>query len=84
MSNFSRQSYEKLFDALLSQELYYCSYAASESNIRNATKRVLGRAIKDSIILLYSDLQIDDYLNVRFKVTSPEGEVFAIALIYGA
>jgi len=83
MARLSRDSYIQLFDALLSEELYFSSAFASEANILAATKRMLGRAIKNDCILGYSDLVIDPGLNVHFKITDPDKDIIQITLLYG-
>jgi hypothetical protein len=84
MAHFSKESYTKIFDQLLSAELYYNSSSASEANIQTAIKRVLGKAVKQNYILLYSDLVVNSSLDVSFKVKDPDGEIIPITLIYGA
>lgn len=84
MAKFSKQEYTQMFDSLLSEELYFSSSYASEENIRTAIKRILGRTLKAENILLYSDLWIDESLNVHFSIKDPDGEIIPIVLIYGA
>jgi hypothetical protein len=84
MSNYSRESYIQMFDALLSEELYHNASAASETNIRHAMKRILGRAIKTNVIKLYSNLVLDENLNVHFAIVDGDGTRFELVLLYGA
>jgi hypothetical protein len=84
MSSFSRDVYIKIFDQLLSEELHYSSSYASETNIQNAIKHVLGNAVKNHYIRLYSDLSIDSDLNVHFKIVDPDQDVIQIDLKYGS
>jgi hypothetical protein len=83
MARFNRETYCRIFDELLSEELYYSSSAASESNIAAAIKKVLGKSLKMNYISLYYDLFIDSELNVHFKIKDPDGEIVPIDLIYG-
>lgn len=83
MSNFSQRTYEQMYDALLSQELCYCSYAATEANIRNAMKKVLGATIKQRVIKKYSNLVLSEDLNVYFTIVDADGTTFELKLLYG-
>ena len=83
MARYSKQTYDQMFDALLSEELCYSSSFASEENIRTAIKRVLGRSIKMNCILLYSNLTIDSLMNVHFTIIDPDGDRIPVDLIYG-
>jgi hypothetical protein len=83
MARFSRDSYNQMYDALLSEELCYNSAFASEENIRTAIKRVLGRSIKMGGILMYSDLVVDSKLDVHFTIKDPDGDFVPIDLVYG-
>jgi hypothetical protein len=84
MARYNKQTYEKIFDQLLSEELYFSSTFASESNIAAAIKKVLGKALKMGYISLYYDLVLDSDLNVHFKIKDPDGEIISLTLIYGA
>lgn len=84
MARYSKDSYAQIFDALLDQELYFTSSAATESNIKAAMKKVLGNAIKNGYISRYFDLSLDAELNVLFQIQDSDGDVFSIKLIYGA
>jgi hypothetical protein len=84
MAKFSRETYCRIFDELLSEELYFSSSYASEANISSAIKKVLGKALKMNYICLYYDLVIDSELSVHFKIKDPDGDIFNIDLIYGA
>lgn len=80
---YSKQTYQKMFDLLLSEELGFLSTAASETNIKAAMKRILGRAIKTAAIKSYSSLVLDESLNVHFTFTDPDGDVVDLILFYG-
>jgi hypothetical protein len=83
MAHYSRDTYIRIFDGLLSEELCFSAPFASESNIRYAIKRVLGKALKMNYISLYSDLVIDSCLDVSFRITDPDGDIVEITLKYG-
>lgn len=83
MSQFSQESYVKMFDQLLSQELCYESSAATEHNIKVAMKRILGRAIKTGIIRRYSGLVLSEALDVYFTIVDITGDTFELVLYYG-
>ena len=83
MAKFSKRTYTQMFDALLSEELYFDSLYVSEDNIKNATKRILGRSIKTDCILSYSDLYVDSDLNVHFKIKDPDEDIISLILLYG-
>lgn len=80
----SAQEYTMMFDALLSEELFYSSTSATRANIKAAIKRVLGRSIRLDCILAYSNLVIDENLDVSFQITDPDKDVLFIKLLYGA
>ena len=84
MSNYNQQTYIKMYDALLSQELCYESSAATEANIKRAIKRVLGLTIKQKVIKRYSDLVLDEFLSVHFKIVDTDNSEFELKLIYGS
>jgi hypothetical protein len=84
MARFNKETYEKIFDQLLSEELYFSSTFASEANIQTAIKKVLGKALKMNYISLYYDLVVDAELNVHFKIKDPDGDLIPITLLYGA
>ena len=84
MARFNRETYIKIFDQLLSEELYFSSTFASEANIQTAIKKVLGKALKMNYISLYYDLMIDSDLNINFKIKDPDGDIVPITLLYGA
>lgn len=79
----SKDTYQKMFDQLLSCELQYLASAASEGNIKTAMKRVLGTAIKTGVIKGYSSLVLDEALNVHFTFKDPDGEDVDLILFYG-
>jgi hypothetical protein len=81
----SRQTYEQLFDQLLSQELSLLSGGVflNEGIIQTAMKRVLGKCIRKGIISLYSRLFIDEGLNVHVTIKDPMGELVSLILYYG-
>lgn len=83
MARFSRETYIQMFDTLLSEELYFSSTSATEANILAAIKRVLGRSIKTDCILGYSNLWMNENLDVHFKITDSDKDIIQIDLIYG-
>ena len=83
MSKFSKEVYERIFDNLLSEELSFNSVYASEVNIQNAIKHVLGNAVKSQHIKLYSDLVVHSDLNVSFKIIDPDDDIIPVDLRYG-
>jgi hypothetical protein len=84
MSNYSAESYTKMFDQLLSEELCYEASAATEANIKRAIKLILGRTIKQNLIRGYSGLVLDESLNVHFTIVDATGDKFDLTLYYGA
>jgi hypothetical protein len=84
MTNYNQQAYIQMYDQLLSQELCYEPSAASETNIKRAMKRVLGLTIKQGLIKRYSDLVLDESLDVHFKIIDADGTEFELKLIYGS
>ena len=84
MSRYSKDSYTKIFDQLLSEELYFSSTFASETNIKEAAKKMLGKSLKMGYIALYYDLVVDQDLNVHFKIKDPGSDIISITLIYGS
>lgn len=83
MARFNRETYVRIFDELLSEELYFSSSFASEANIAAAIKKVLGKALKMNYIALYYDLVIDERLDVHFKIKDPDSDIIQIDLKYG-
>ena len=83
MSMNSPETYQKMFDQLLSQELCYEPSAASEVTIKRAMKFILGKSIKQGLLKKYSDLVLDESLNVHFKIVDADGSVFDLVLYYG-
>lgn len=83
MSNYSRDSYVAMFDQLLSQELCYSSSSASEVTIKRAMKRILGLAIRQNLIKKYSNLVLDENLNVHFIIVDASNSEFDLILYYG-
>jgi hypothetical protein len=83
MSKFSPETYSRMFNALLSQELMCSSSVASEHNIMSGIKRVLGQAIKNNVIKGYEQLDINNNLDVNFVLHDVDGDVFPITLFYG-
>ena len=83
MSAFSKETYEKMYDLLLSEELCYESSAATESTIKRAIKLVLGRTIKQRVIKSYSGLVLSESLDVYFSMIDADGTPFDITLYYG-
>jgi hypothetical protein len=84
MAKYSKDTYQRMFDQLLSAELSYNSAFASEQNIRAAIKKVLGCAVKTNCILLYYDLTVLPNLDVSFKIVDPDKDIIHITLFYGA
>ncbi len=81
---FSLETYQRMFDALLSQELMNCSTAASEHNILAGMKRVLGQSIKKDVIKAYGQLSVDENLDVHVMIYDPDGDLIPLTLFYGA
>jgi hypothetical protein len=78
----SKDTYKQIFDQMLSSELQFLASAASETNIKNAMKRVLGVNIKTGVIKSYSSLVLDESLNVHFTFKDPDGEDVDLILFY--
>jgi hypothetical protein len=83
MSMYSKETYTLILDQMLERELLYVSSGASEANIKNAMKRVLGEMIKKGILKTYSGLVLDENLNVHFCILDSDNSAFDIVLIYG-
>ena len=83
ISQFSRETYQKMFDLLLSQELSCNASFATEHNIKAAMKRILGQAIFAHQIKGYSSLVLDENLNVNFTLKDIDGDELNIILYYG-
>lgn len=83
MSMYSKETYTLILDQMLERELLYASSGASEANIKNAMKRVLGEMIKKGILKTYSGLVLDENLNVHFCILDSDNSAFDIVLIYG-
>lgn len=83
MARYSAQTYTAMFDQLLTQELMYSSFAASEANIKTAMKRILGRSIQDGLLKRYSSLVLDEGLNVHFTIVDADGDEIPLTLFYG-
>lgn len=83
MSNYDKATYTALLDQMLSCELSYISSFASEANIKNAMKRVLGTLIKKNILKSYSGLVLDENLNVHVVILDVDNSEFDIILFYG-
>lgn len=83
MSMYSKETYAQMLDQMLSQELFYSSYSATEENIMVAMKRVLGCLIKKAILKRYSGLQLDSDLNVHVVIVDADDTEFNIILYYG-
>lgn len=80
---YSKQTYQKMFDLLLSEELGFMATSATEHNIKAAMKRILGRAIKTGVVKCYSSLVLDESLNVHFTFVDPDGDIVELILFYG-
>jgi len=83
MSMYSKETFTVMLDQMLSQELSFNSSYASEANIKNAMKRVLGVLIKQGVLKCYSSLVLDEYLNVHVVIVDIDNAEFRIKLIYG-
>lgn len=84
MAMFSKESYTSMLDQLLSAELFYTSTSASEKNIRCSMIRVLGCLIKKNVLRRYSNLVLDENLNVHVTIyDGSDGTEFNIILYYG-
>jgi hypothetical protein len=84
MSMYSKDTYTMMLDQMLSQELCYTSAFATETNIKNAMKRVLGALIKQNILKRYYNLVLDEDLNVHISIVDSDDSEFDIVLFYGA
>jgi hypothetical protein len=72
-----------MLDQLLSAELCFSSESATERNIKSAMTRVLGRMIKDNVLRRYSNLVLDEALNVHVTIyDGSDGSEFNITLYY--
>lgn len=83
MAMYSKETYRLMLDQLLSCELSYSSSFASEANIKNAMKRVLGLMIKKGILKRYSNLVLDETLDVHVTIIDVADASFDIVLLYG-
>ncbi|MGH7974892.1 MAG: hypothetical protein ACREBR_05155 [bacterium] len=83
MSMYSRETYALMLDQMLSYELSGISSFASERNIIDAMKRVLGNLIKKETLKRYYALRLDDSLNVYVNIVDADNSDFAIVLYYG-
>jgi len=83
MSMYSKETFTLMLDQMLSCELSYISSYASESNIKNAMKRVLGLLIKQNILKRYHSLVLDENLNVHITIVDVDNSEFDIVLYYG-
>lgn len=83
MASFSAETYQKMFNLLLSQELAFSASFATEHNIKAAMKRILGQAIFSHQIKGYSNLVLDSDLNIHFILKDLDGDELEIVLYYG-
>lgn len=83
MGMYSQETFTLMLDQMLSCELSYISSFASEANIKNAMKRVLGLLIKQSILRRYHSLVLDENLNVHITIIDVDDTEFDIVLYYG-
>ena len=84
MSMFSHETYTSMLDQLLSAELFYSASSASEKNIKCSMVRVLGVLIKKNVLRRYSNLVLDENLNVHVTIyDGSDGTEFNIILYYG-
>jgi hypothetical protein len=84
MGLYDKDTYTSLLDQMLSCELSYSSSYATEANIKNSMKRVLGILIKKGILKSYSSLVLDENLNVHVVILDADNSEFDIILFYGA
>ncbi len=80
---YNKETYTQMLDQLLSCELSYVSSYATESNIKNAMKRILGLLIKQHILKRYANLVLDEDLNVHLTIVDVSDAEFDIVLYYG-
>jgi len=83
MGMYSKETYTAMLDQMLSFELQYDSSFASESNIKNAMKKILGSLIRKGVLKRYSGLVLDESLNVHVTILDAENGEFDIMLVYG-
>jgi hypothetical protein len=84
MSLMSHDSYRLLLDQMLSAELLFTASMASEEQIKRAMVRVLGTLIKKNLVRRYSNLVLDEALNVHVMIyDAVDGTEFDIVLYYG-
>jgi hypothetical protein len=81
---YSKETYTLMLDQMLTIELCGISSYASEANIKNAMKRVLGILIKQGLLKSYSSLVLDENLNIHVVILDADNSEFDIILIYGA
>ena len=80
---YSKETYTTMLDQMLSIELSGISTFASEANIKNAMKRVLGCLIKKGLLKRYESLVLDENLNVHLTIVDAVDSEFSIILYYG-
>lgn len=84
MAQFSHEIYREMLDQMLSAELCYSSQTATNINIKNAMTRVLGCLIKKNYIKRYSNMVLDEDLNVHVTIYDATDDTeFNIILYYG-
>lgn len=83
MSMNSKETYAAMLDQMLTLELSGISTYASEANIRNAMKRILGCLIKRGLFKRYSSCVLDENLNVHVTFTDADNTEFSVTLYYG-
>lgn len=83
MGLYSKETFTSLLDQMLSCELSYSSSFASEANIKNAMKKILGTLIKKGLLKRYSGLVLDEGLNVHVVILDADDGEFDITLFYG-
>jgi hypothetical protein len=72
-----------MIDGLLTAELCFAPESATERNIKSAMKRILGKMIRDNILRRYSNLVLDEGLNVHVSIIDgSDGSQFDITLYY--
>ncbi len=83
MPQFNHEYYTQMLDGMLEAELQYSSFSATEKNIKNAMTRVLGLLIRKNYLKRYSNLVLDENLNVHVTIyDAGDGTEFDIVLYY--
>lgn len=80
---YSKETYASMLDQMLTIELQGIASSASEANIKNAMKRILGGLIKQGIFKSYSICVLDENLNVHVTFVDADNTEFSVVLYYG-